>query len=164
MIAPEIYSMEKWCFHIDPWVERHTENGTVRTWGTEACGEPKTMALIQSWFDDRALPSGDDLKMILLICDPKQNPFLNYPAEKLRLQAEALERMYAVIDDFTNRMSRVPNKDVRRITMYPVRISMLLFEYQISNLLASLSAIPTRKRQEVLTRLMETVRAEKPES
>ena len=176
MITPGIISIEEWCFYIDPWVTKELPaGGTVQYMSEEAMGKPETMDLIQSWFDDRALPTGDQLSIILDICDtgneamfaavlqglvklndPEYRTYVERYQRGGEIQEKALDRMYQVLDDFARDVT--PLQASYRNPLWVIRLSCLVFEHRFSNLHAAFAAVPLRHRQSVFVKLMEDIR------
>lgn len=174
MIAPGIYAIEEWCETIDPWVEYKTETSTIRTFGPEARGAPKTMALIQSWFDDKALPTSDQVRTIVFNCeeghkaigmanlfnlgerDPEFDSYLERFKKGREAQEKALAHFYEILDKYIWDVSPLGREfEAKRVSLYPHH-KLGMYEGMIENLIHRIYNIPTRHLQSVLWKLIET--------
>lgn len=176
MITPGIISMEEWCEYIDPYVEHKTEHGTTWTYGPEAKGAPKTMMLIQSWFDDQALPNSQQLGIILSACEngnltalmthisagmPKDDPgFENY-VERYKKgheqQTEALKKMHEVLNGFAYEVTPL-DRECFDAKIYHTRLCGILFEERLRTLWPTFLSIPGEHRDSVMYKLFQIVR------
>ena len=173
MITPEIYPIEEWCAIIDPWVEYKTKKSTVHTFGPEAHGAPKTMALIQSWFDDVALPTSENVQTIIFTCeeghkaigmanlfsfgerDSGFDSYLERFKKGREAQEKALDHFYEILDKHIWDVSPLGGKfEEKRVSLYPHH-KLGMYEGMIENLISRIYRIPTRNIKSVLWKLIE---------
>ena len=181
MISPGIYPIEEWCAFIDPWVEYKTEQSTLHTFGPEAYGAPKTMALIQSWFDDKALPTSEEMRTILDTCkeghkaigmahlfsleEPKPNPEFDAYLERFKkgreMQEKALDDFYEILDKLIWDVSPIgrgaENKMFEeRVGLFP-HYKLHLEKPLIEGTISRLFQVPTRHIKSVLWQIVKTI-------
>ena len=175
MIEPEILTIEAWCAIIDPWVEYKQDGGTILTFGPEAVGAPKTMALIQSWFDDEALPSEQHLSTIIGACeeghigvfvnqmssgdlgDPEFRAYVERFKEGKGKQEEALLNLYEVLDQWAGEVSPLA-ESIPRVNLQINKIGGILHAQLFSRLFVELMTIPTSKRQDMIDEIAQLIR------
>ena len=177
MISPKIYTIQEWCTIVNPWVTRETPEAVTHTIDpTVTQHNPKTLELIESWFNDEALPTGNQLRDILDVCENgNKNIFgawihgeVNDEAlgifiekfERGREQQEvALQRMYETLDKFTWDVTPLARTiEPIKVHLSNLKLGMFMFSGQIQTLVTLISAIPIRNRQSVFVKVATVLR------
>ncbi len=171
MITPGIYPIEEWCVYINPWVQKDNAS----TFGDEAYGAPKTIALIQSWFNDTALPDQTHLQTIITICEtgnvgvflasidqgvgrPDLEAYKERYKKGYKIQEEALNKFFEVLDQKIDDVSPLRNK-LPVVQIFLHKIGDQLLGFNMHNLFRSLLELPVRHRFSVLVKVDEVIRA-----
>ena len=168
MISPGIYPIEEWCAHINPWEEYKKEHSTLHTFGPEAHGAPKTMALIQSWFDDAGLPTGEHQNTILYVCkggnvsafmarlgtlgekDPEWDMYVERFKKGREAQEKAIEHFYQILDRYIWDVSPLGREWPHEKILLVPHPKMNMHAHMFENLLSRFYGVPARHLKSVI--------------